>query len=127
MSITNELPLEKLKSETNNLEDTFQQLFSSSASSTGEEELLRIASAYSRQYSSAQMRVLLYLRQVANYYLRKESDNAKQSGRDLCEFLDRWEELKQYNNSDVFVMKALEHISLRRFINENSVKVNIEK
>src|SRR3972149_557066 len=127
MNITNELPPEKLKSEANNLEDTFQQLFSSSASSTGEEELLRIASAYSRQYSSAQMRVLLYLRQVANYYLRKESDSAKQSGRDLCEFLDRWEGLKQYNNSDVFVMKALEHISLRRFINENSVKVNIEK
>ena len=42
-------------------------------------------------------------------------------------FVDRWLELKQYNNSDAFVMKALEFISLRKFLNENSLKVNIDK
>jgi len=42
-------------------------------------------------------------------------------------FIERWLELKQYNNSDMFVMRALDSISLRKFIGENAFKVNIEK
>lgn len=103
-----------------NLEDAFQGLFKTSASGSGEEELLRIASNYSRQISGAQMRILLYLEDLA------QSLNEKKAKR-LQHFLTKWLEYKQYNNSDIFVMKALEHISLRKFINENTLKVNIEK
>jgi hypothetical protein len=101
-----------------NLEDAFQNLFKTSASGTGEEELLRIASKFSTQLTAPMIRAVLYLEWIAT---------AHPDGVRIRQFIDRWLELKQYNNSDVFVMKALEHISLRKFINENSVKVNIEK
>jgi len=101
-----------------NLEDAFQNLFKTSASGTGEEELLRIASVYSRQLSARQIKAVLYLEWVARDHEEKVRIRA---------FVDKWMELKQYNNSDIFVMKALEFISLRKFINENTMKVNIEK
>jgi len=34
---------------------------------------------------------------------------------------------KQYHNSNMFVLKALEMISVRKLLNENSVKVNVQK
>jgi len=104
-----------------NLEDAFQGLFKTSASGTGEEELLRIASTYSRQLSARQIKAILYLEWQAGV-----RDNKPYV--DLVRFfIDRWLELKQFNNSDMFVMRALDSISLRKFIGENAFKINIEK
>ena len=105
----------------NQLEDIFSKMFQSSVSGTGEEELLRIASTYSRQIHAKQIKILLYLEYRA---FTSKSHTTKKV---LKSFVDRWLELKQYNNSDAFVMKALEFISLRKFLNENSLKVNIDK
>jgi hypothetical protein len=105
-----------------NLEDAFQGLFKTSASGSGEEELLRIASTYSRQITTRQIKALLYIEWVANHTL-----TTPENKRQLLHFVDRWLELKQYNNSDQFVMRALDSISLRKFIGENAFKVNIEK
>jgi len=107
-----------------NLEDAFQNLFKGSMSGTGEEELLRIASTYSRQISAAQIRCLLYLEQQAALYA---AEGRAVESEYLYSFVTRWLELKQYNNSDAFVMRALEFISLRKFLNENSMKVNVQK
>lgn len=104
-----------------NLEHAFQGLFNGATSGTGEEELLRIASTYSRQMSARQIKAVLYLESVS----RRDPDPDRRVW--LQAFIERWLELKQYNNSDVFVMKALEHISLRKFINENTMRVNVEK
>lgn len=112
------------KDDPQNLEEAFSDLFKTSVSGTGEEELLRIASTYSRQISASQIRCLLYIELRAERF-RLSGDEI--TARALHQFVNRWLELKQYNNSDVFVMKALEHISLRKFLNENSLKVNIEK
>lgn len=103
-----------------NLEEAFQTLFKTSASGTGEEELLRIASTYSRQLTAAQIKAICYLEWITHKLPALDAIR-------LEHFIERWLSLKQYNNSDVFVMKALEHISLRKFINENTMKVNIEK
>jgi len=103
-----------------NLEDAFQGLFKTSASGGGEEELLRIAADYSLQLTAPQIKALLYL----EWCIPKLSDSEKMKVR---HFIDRWLQLKRNNNSDMFVMKALDFISLRRFINENSMKVNIER
>ncbi len=105
----------------NRLEDIFSKMFQSSVSGTGEEELLRIASTYSRQIHAKQIKVLLYLE------FRASVSKNPATKRILKSFVDRWLELKQFNNSDAFVMKALEFISLRKFLNENSLKVNIDK
>jgi len=104
-----------------NLEDAIQNLFKTSASGTGEEELLRIASQHAMQLSAPQIKALLYLKKLA--YDAPEGKFKVW----LHAFYDGYIELKRNNNSDIFVMKALEHIALRKFINENSIKVNIEK
>jgi hypothetical protein len=116
-------PLERVEaSQTGdvNLEDAFQSLFKTSASGTGEEELLRIASTFSMQLSTRQMKALLYLEMLAG-----QSEEPVKS--QLRNFVSRWLELKQHNNSDMFVMRALDAISLRKFVGENAFKVNIEK
>lgn len=117
-----------------NLEDAFSKLFKSSTSGTGEEELLRIASNYSLQMTAKQIRCLLFLEHRAKMYgelARAETSALKIKYKFIAdylhEFVYRWLELKQHNNSDVFVMRALDSISLRKFINENTLKVNIEK
>lgn len=103
-----------------NLEDAFQNLFRTSVSGSGEEELLRIASTYSLQLTAGQIRLLLFLE-----YRSQQIGGA--TGVLINSFVKRWLELKQNNNSDIFVMKALEFISLRKFLGESSFKVNIDK
>lgn len=102
------------------LENLFKDLFQQTSGS-GEEELLRIASTYSRQITGYQMKCILLLEYVSNYL----TDEAKKQA--ILGFLSRWLELKQFNNSAGFVMKALEFISLKKFLGENPIKVNIEK
>jgi hypothetical protein len=104
-----------------NLEDAFQGLFKTSASGTGEEELLRIASTYSRQISASMIKAVLWLEWSAA--ISRDPEYTKR----MTRFIDRWLELKQFNNSDQFVMRALDSISLRKFIGENAFKINIEK
>lgn len=116
----NEDDVEIPEKEEVNLEDAFQSLFKTSASGTGEEELLRIASTFSMQISTRQMKALLWLEWASG---NETPERQKQIQR----FIDRWLYLKQFNGSDLFVMRALDSISLRKFIGENSFKVNIEK
>lgn len=101
------------------LGEAFNQLFQQT-SGTGEEELLRIASTYSRQITGEQMRALLFLRYLSNYLPGEMADR-------ITDLLNYWIELKQWNNSALFVMKALEYISLKKFLGENAIKVNVEK
>lgn len=107
-------------SEKANLEDSFQNIFKSSSSGTGEEELLRIATDFSSQLTSKQIKAILFLEMIAY-----NADTETQAI--LVRFVDRWLRLKRNNNSDLFVMKALEHISLRKFMTENSMKVDVSK
>lgn len=106
-----------------NLEDAFQGLFQTSATGTGEEELLRIASKFALQVTSPQIQCLLYLKDLAIGIEKKDAILSRR----LKSFITDWLEYKQHNNSDIFVMKSLEQISLRKFFNENSFKVDIQK
>jgi len=103
-----------------NLEDNLQNLFNTSVSGSGEEELLRIASDFSLQLTARQIKALLFLK-YSGYYMTEKGQEI------INEFLINWLKYKRQNNSDLFVMKALEFISLRKFLNEQSFKVNIEK
>ena len=111
-------------SEQINFEEALGGLLKSSVSGTGEEELLRIASRYSLQITARQIKTLLWL-----YYFAQDCEQKgySRAGQFLQFFCQRWLELKENNNSDLFVMKALEFISLRRFLGEGSFKVNIDK
>lgn len=106
------------------VEDAWSKVFATSVSGSGEEELLRLASKFSLQLSTAQMRVLLYLSLRA---IDLEDQGRDSDARKLKHFLEAWREWKQYNHSDVYVMRALDSISLRRLINENTLKVSLDR
>lgn len=110
-----------------NVEDAFQDIFSGSVSGGGEEELLRIASDYALQLSASQIRALLWLELKAIDLEAKKTPRSLVASAKLKTFIKRWVELKRNHNSDMFVMRALDAISLRRLIGENSVKVDIQK
>jgi len=101
-------------------EEVFQNLFGASASGTGEEELLRIAAKFSVQISGRQMRCLVKIQG----HLEQASVKTKTA---LIAMVAKWFELKQYHNSNIYVMRALDSIALRKFVNENTFKVNVQK
>jgi len=111
--------------EKQNIEEAFADLFKGGTTSTGEEELLRVASKYSMQLTTAQMKCLLYIAWTAN---KIEADNPKSFvPLQLRDFVKKWLEFKEYNNSAPFIMRVIDFISLRRFLTEQSFKVDIKK
>lgn len=107
-----------------NLEAIGSDFFSSSVSGTGEEELLRIASKFSLQLSANQIKIISYLEYIA--YLCEEKELYTQQ-KQLIQFSENYKLMKQHNNSEAFVMRALDSISLRKLINENTLKIDIAK
>jgi len=104
-----------------NLEEAFSDLFKGGTTSTGEEELVRVASKYSMQLSTRQMKALLYIHAWAT-----KTKNAAEK-LTLDNFIQKWLELKEYNNSAGFIMRVIDFISLRRFLTEQSFKVDSKK
>ena len=100
------------------IEEGIQNLFGTSG--VGDELLLKIAANYSTQLNIKQIKIILYLEALSKVLPEKE-------GKILKDFIERWIELKQFNNSAPYIMKALYSISLKKFIGENAFKVNIEK
>jgi len=107
-----------------NLEDSFQDLFKASVSGSGEDELLRIAADFSMQLSAAQVRCLCYLHDKAIALREKKKEIIAER---LEKFVENYLRYKRNNNSANFVMQALGAISLKKFINENTVKINLMK
>lgn len=104
------------------VENAFTNLFGGIASGTGEEELLRIAARFSRQISARQMRCLVRLTMAAEAAPKDSKTKAQ-----LMAIVEHWLEYKQYHNSNLYVMRALDSISLRKYINDSSFKVNVQK
>jgi len=101
-------------------EDLFNGLFGATASGTGEEELLRVAARYSLQIGTRQLRTLLQLRLLADQC----EETTKQA---IINFIEKWLDYKQYHNSMPYIMRALDSIALRKFVNENTFKVAVNK
>ena len=100
--------------------DTFVE----SLQSGGDEELLRVASAHARQYTSDQIKVLIFLGMLVKIYNYQGDDLTAE----LVQFvIDEFKELKRYNNSDRFVMRALDSISLRRLMNNDSINFQLKR
>ncbi len=107
-----------------NIEKAFNDLFKSSTSGSGEEELLRIVSDFSLQLTSPQIRALLWLKVKAKRLrARGKTDEALV----LDTFVDEWVRYKKNNFSDVFMMRAVESLSLKKFIGQNAIKVDVMK
>jgi len=103
-------------------EDVFDDILGNIQSPTGEEGLLKLASKYALQLDGRQMRALMFAEAfIAD---NKCTEDIKQK---MTKMLNKWLEYKQFNRSNVFVMTALDSISLRKLITENTMKINVQK
>lgn len=90
------------------------------SSGGGDEELLRIASNFSRQITGRQQRTMAMLYMFG---ISKGGEIEKK----ITKFLDYYMTNKQYHESGPFVMRALDAIAVKRYIDPGAVKVNVNK
>lgn len=102
-------------------ENSFMKLFEGAQSASGDQELLKVAADFASQYTGEQMRTLCYLHGLIAQ--RPDSPFSKK----VRPILDKYVEYKRNHNSAMYVMAALDSIALRKFVNENTMKVNIQK
>lgn len=101
-----------------NSEDLFAGLFKTSASGTGEEELLRIGAGFARQITGSQIKKLCMLQAIMTF-CQPETKIA------LENFIDKYLDYKQYNQSKEYVMRMFDSIALRKYINQDAMKINV--
>lgn len=106
------------------IEEAALNIFGGSTSGSGEEELLRIASNFALQLSARQINRLLWLKLAALRLRNAKKDNLAIV---FDAFITNWLEWKKYNGSEAYIMRGLDSISMRRYLNEGSFKVNIDK
>lgn len=102
-------------------ENSFTKLFEGAQSASGDQELLRLAADFAPQYSGQQMKTLCYLASL--FAARPESNFTKKIQPVVAKFI----EYKRNHNSNMYVMAALDSIALRKFVNDNTMKVNVMK
>lgn len=97
-------------------------------SSSGEDEkMLELAAKYSVQLSAQQIRILLAINMIADFHEMRGYEVNLGYAKVLRSFLKNYIMYKQYHASDFFVTRAIENLSLRRFINSDAFKVNVQK
>lgn len=104
-----------------NLEQAISNIFQSSVSASPQEELLRQASKYSMQINIDQIKGILFLKWLANTL----GDPVFKMTID--DFVKEWLEMKQYDNTSAFILQLYRYNSLERYLNENSLKLNVQK
>lgn len=104
------------------LEEKFLDFFAP-AIGGGDDSILKVAAEFSSQYSARQIKALIFL-EVMSKGLKESAPYYSELYKII---INRWVEYKRHHGSDQFVMAALQNISLRKFISENSFKVDIKK
>lgn len=107
------------------LADKFQALLGSSSVGSEDEKLLEVASNFSVQLSASQLRILVGLKLFAN--VLDEVEKKPEQAQILRQFVKDYVELKKYHGSDFYVMRALDSISLRKFMQERPIGVDVLK
>jgi hypothetical protein len=102
-------------------ENSFSKLFEGAQSASGDQELLKVAADFASQYSGEQMKILCFIHGLVS--ARPDSNFAKK----ISPVLAKYVEYKRNHDSAMYVMAALDSIALRKFVNENTMKVNIMK
>jgi len=106
------------------LAERFQSLLGSSTTGGDDEKLLELASKFSLQLSASQIRILMAINLISDI-AEKEGD--EKGSFVLRSFSRKYLELKQYHGSDFFVMRALENVSLRKFMAQQPINVDVIK
>lgn len=113
MSITNE--------DKRAFEDVLSQVFGR-ASGGGDEELLRTAIEFGRQFSGAQVAKILYLQ---SFILKHKKDDKDKTFQIIDGALKKYFSLQQYHNSAEFVGRLFSDLSAKRFFGQDAGKINV--
>lgn len=98
-------------------------LMQDSVSAGGEEEMLRIASEFSLQLDADQIRAILFL----EMFSARLAVILPEEGKWLKNWCSEWRKLKKNNHSDQFMVAIMDRISLRKYFNDQTFRVNIDK
>ena len=88
----------------------------------GDAQLLEVASKHTLQLNAEQIKAILYLNYLKDIYLTNEKEKVA-----LNEFIKTYVQYTSHNSSQGFITEILGAISFRRFINENTLKINVGK
>jgi geranylgeranyl pyrophosphate synthase len=99
----------------------FENLFQSSGIAEGEAEILRVATEYTIFLDGQKIRALLLLK---IYSLLTEDEKEKEI---INEFINTYLQYQRYNQAQRFIIKVLESLTLKRFLGENWLKVEVQK
>ena len=102
-------------------ENAFSKLFEGAQSASGDQELLKVASEFAPQFTGPQIKTLCFVQGLIAS--RPTSPFAMK----MRPIIEKFIEYKRNHNSAMYVMQALDSIALRKFVNENTMKVNIQK
>ena len=111
-----ELALSEKLEEKKDLSQALQNLFQPTS---GEEDMLRVATKYSLQLTAEQVKLLLYIKYVAKIV-------KPDTGEKLDAFVADYLEYKQYNNSALFVMRLFEFLSLKKYLGQG-MEIKVDK
>lgn len=105
--------------------ERFNELFGSTAVGGDDEKLLETATKFAVQLSADQVRILSTLAMVADAleFVEKKEAQAKV----LRSFIKNYIMYKQFHGSDFFAMRALDSISLRKFMGPNPISLDVVK
>jgi len=108
------------------LEDLFQEDIMGNAfegtSIDGDAQLLEVASKHTLQLNGEQIKVILYVDHIMELMEFPQVEKTA-----WANFKKNYILYTSHNNSQPFIQQVLGHISLRRFINENTLKVSVDK
>jgi len=99
----------------------FENLFQSSSLTEGEAETLKVATEYTIFLDGQKIRALLLLKIYALI-----TDNEKE--REIInEFIEKYLLYQRYNQAQKFIVKVLESLTLKKFLGQNWLKVEVQK
>jgi uncharacterized protein HemY len=110
--------------ENNNQKDLtkyFEGLFQASSLGEAEAETLRVASQYTIFLDGQKIQGLTLL------YLYSQITDNEEEKKLLMSFIEKYLEYQRYNQAQKFIIKVLESLTLKRYLGENWLKVEVQK
>jgi uncharacterized protein YacL (UPF0231 family) len=107
--------------EQKNLAKFFENLFQASSIGEAEAETLRVATQYTIFLDGQKIRALTLL------YLYSKITDDEEEKKLIEAFLEKYLEFQRYNQAQKFIVKVLESLTLKRYLGENWLKVEVQK
>lgn len=103
-------------------EEILSSIFNVSGSNGGDEELLKTAIEFARQFSGLQVRKLLFLKAFSMKYSTEKNTKTKEI---FDSIIKQYMVLQQFHGSADFVRSMFDSLSAKRFFGQDAGKINV--